>query len=128
MSELTTKHLSCLQGALKRLLGKPVEGAMAYIRCLPVAVMRELSESDNFKIKGWTIYLVAGSSQTGKRIITADRAVDLRESKRESILLMVDSNGAGAGMDGIYGATREVREHELLDEALKQALREKDLD
>src|SRR5262245_23063377 len=36
---------------------------------------------------------------------------------------MVDSNGAGAGMDGIYSAVREIREDELLGEASKQALK-----
>src|SRR5262245_58141940 len=123
MSELTNTHIACLQGAFKKLLGKAVEGAMAYVRCLPVVVMRELSESGDFNIKGWDVYFVSGGVEKGARTVSADRAVDLREEKRGSTLLMVDVSGAGTGMDGIYSAVREIREDELLDEASKQALK-----
>ena len=55
------------------------------------------------------------------RTITADRAVELRESKEEAVLLLVDTVLAGAGMDGIYSAAQEVGEISLFNQALRLA-------
>ena len=41
------------------------------------------------------------------RTITADRAVEMREDKGDATLLLVDTDRAGAGMDGIYSASRK---------------------
>ena len=55
------------------------------------------------------------------RRIAADQAVEWREGKGQATLLLVDSGRAGAGMDGIYGATREIGESELFKEAIELA-------
>src|SRR5208337_660355 len=61
---------------------------------------------------------------TSARTITADRAVEMREAKEGAEILLVDTERAGAGMDGIYSATREVDEASLFDEAVRLAERE----
>jgi DNA polymerase III delta prime subunit len=45
----------------------------------------------------------------------------MRETKTGSILLLVDTTKAGAGMDGIYSASREVDEANLFSDALRFA-------
>ena len=56
---------------------------------------------------------VADSDDADLRTITADRAVEMREAKGDATLLLVDTHLAGAGMDGIYSASREVDEASL---------------
>lgn len=58
------------------------------------------------------------------RAITADRAVEMRETKGDAVLLLVDTARAGAGMDGIYSAALEVDEARLFTEALRLAAHE----
>ena len=48
----------------------------------------------------------------------------MRESKGPAALLLVDTQKAGAGMDGIYSAAREVEEAVLFKAALGLAARE----
>jgi DNA phosphorothioation-dependent restriction protein DptH len=64
---------------------------------------------------------VADSDDAEGRTITADQAVELREEKAEPLLLLVDAIRAGAGMDGIYSAAREVDENGLFKEAMRRA-------
>ncbi len=63
-------------------------------------------------------------SDASSRTITADRAVEMRETKAEALALLVDTTKAGAGMDGIYSAAREVDEASLFKEALRLARNE----
>jgi DNA phosphorothioation-dependent restriction protein DptH len=70
------------------------------------------------------VWRVADLEETETHTITADRAVEMRESKGNPILLLVDTLRAGAGMDGIYSAAREVKEKELFDEAIALAAHE----
>jgi DNA phosphorothioation-dependent restriction protein DptH len=116
-------QVGCLQDALKKLLGKPSEGTMAYVRCLASEVVAELGQSPAMKIPGWDIYVVVDNDGRGGAFITADQAVNLREEKRGSILLLVDVKAAGAGMDGIYSAVREIGEGELITLAISQAMK-----
>lgn len=67
---------------------------------------------------------VADADNESARTITADRAVEMREAKAAAVLLLVDTARAGAGMDGIYSAAREVDEASLFGEALRLARRE----
>ena len=106
-----------LAKAFAKLLGRSTSGAMAYVRCLPPDIVRTLAKDSRFKIKGWQIAAVVESEQTEERLITADRAVEWREDKQDATLLLVDSAVAGAGMDGIYSAAREINERELFDTA-----------
>ncbi len=64
---------------------------------------------------------MADADDEGTRTITADRAVEIRETKGEASLLLVDTAKAGAGMDGIYRAAREVNEASLFTEAVRIA-------
>ncbi|MDP2432599.1 MAG: hypothetical protein Q8O33_11265, partial [Pseudomonadota bacterium] len=100
---LTENAAPILALALSELLGPALAGSMAYIRCLPGEVARELA------------------ADVTARAITADRAVEWREDKAEAVLLLVDTAHAGAGMDGIYSAAQEISEVELFTNAKAQA-------
>ena len=74
-----------------------------------------------FAPAGWRALRVADTDDEARRTTAADTAVELRETKGEATLLLVDTGRAGAGMDGIYSATREVGEAELFTEAERLA-------
>ncbi len=118
---LTELHATCLRDALTKLLGKPTEGTMAYIRSLPADAMHSLCADGILQVPGWDIFFVSSLNAPNQRLITADQAVDLREEKRSSVVLFVDPKTAGAGMDGIYSAVREIGESELLPRATEVA-------
>lgn len=118
---LNELHALCLSEAFTKLYKKPIEGTMAYIRSLPADVMRELCANGIFRIAGWDIFFVSDESDNKLRFITADHAVDIRENKCGSVLLLVDTKSAGAGMDGIYSAVRELGESELMPRAINIA-------
>ena len=102
-----------LARSLSDLLGPALPGSMAFIRCLPGEVARELAADERFAVQGWQIALVSHATDAATRSITADKAVEWREDKAEAVLLLVDAVHAGAGMDGIYSAAREIVEAEL---------------
>ena len=97
---------------------------MAFVRCLTPDVVAELAATDSFAPQGWQVFRVAHEGDVRSRTITADGAVEKREIKGDSVLLLVDTDRAGAGMDGIYSASREVDETELFEEARRLALSE----
>lgn len=120
----TQAHGSLLAEALERVLGRPTDGTMAFVRSLTPDIVDLLAhDHDNFHLPDWHIYRVSASGE-GPRTITPDRAVALRETKGSPVLLLVDTNGIGAGMDGIFNAALEVREHELLQVAQRRAASE----
>ena len=114
---LTENAAPILALALSDLLGAALPGSMAFIRCLPREVARELAADQRFAVRGWQIAVVSLAADQATRSITADRAVEWREDKAEAVLLLVDTVDAGAGMDGIYNAAREIAETELFDTA-----------
>ena len=109
-----------LAHALKELLGPSLSGSMAFIRCLPGEVARELASDQRFAVPGWRIAVVGQTADETARSITADQAVEWREDKADAVLL-VDTAQAGAGMDGIYSAAREINEAELFATAKSRA-------
>ena len=111
-------HATLLSTAFEKLLGRPEQGAMAFVRCLSSEVVESLARDRRFAPNGWQVRQVADESDSGTRTITADEAVELREAKNEPLLLLVDTSRAGAGMDGIYSAAREVDEAHLFKEAM----------
>lgn len=111
-------HSVCLSEAFAKLLKKPSEGTMAYVRSLPADAMREMCADGSLQVTSWDIRFVSDEEDGARRFITADHAVDIREDKRGSVLLLVDTKTAGAGMDGIYSAVREIGESELLPKAI----------
>lgn len=118
---LTSLHCRLLAEAFEKVLGRPDSGTMAYVRCLMPEVVENLAQSVDFSPEGWTIRRVADVYDEASRTITADQAVEIRESKSDPIVLLVDTALAGAGMDGIYSAAREIEEAGLFKEALSLA-------
>ena len=110
-------HGRLLARAYEGTLGHPQTGAMAFVRCLTPDVIEALGADVSFAPAGWLVLRVADEDQAGERTVTADRAVEIREAKGEAALLLVDTERAGAGMDGIYSAAREVDEATLFQEA-----------
>ena len=119
--ELTELHARILGQAFQNVLGQPESGSMAFVRCLSPDVVHDLARDTSFALQGWQVLCVAEENSTGARNITADGAVEMRETKKDATLLLVDTVQAGAGMDGIYSAAREVDEAELFEEALRLA-------
>ena len=78
-------------------------------------------DAPNFGVEGWTIAAVV--DKAGPRRITTDQAVEQREDKAEPVLFLIDPLRAGAGLDGIYSAAREITEADLFKEAQKEARR-----
>lgn len=120
----TELHATLLSRVFEKVLGQTGPGTMAYVRCLTPDVVEALASDERFAPEGWHVCRVAGEHITGTRTITADHAVELRESKQDAVLLLVDTSRAGAGMDGIYSAAREIDEGGLFAEALRLAARE----
>lgn len=110
-----------LAAAFTHMLGRPAPGSMTFVRCLPPDVTRSLAADARFAPAGWQIAAVVDCKDTYQRWITADEAVEWREDKGEPALLLVDATAAGAGMDGIYSAAREIGETELFEVALEMA-------
>ena len=115
---LTHLHACILAQAFENVLGQPETGSIAYARCLSPDLTHDLAENSSFKVKHWKVFCVAGEDNRVGHIITADRAVEMRETKGDATLLLVDTEKSGAGMDGIYSAAREVKEADLFEEAL----------
>ena len=113
----TTLHGTLLGRAFERLLGRPERGAMAFARCLTPDIVAALAADADFAPETWRVLQVADRDDEANRTTDADTAVELRETKDEPTLLLVDTGRAGAGMDGIYNAAREVGEAELFTEA-----------
>jgi DNA phosphorothioation-dependent restriction protein DptH len=121
---LNELHASLLSKAFDHVLGSPEMGSMAYVRCLTSDIVETLAKTMNFSPKDWIVWRVADVVDDAARTITADRAVEMRETKGEPILLLVDTASAGAGMDGIFSAAREVQEGSIFAEAIRLAGRE----
>ncbi|MGH7495185.1 MAG: ATP-binding protein [bacterium] len=117
----TELHARLLAEAFEKVLGKPGQGTMAFVRCLTSDVVEELAGDTAFAPSAWKVWRVANAKDERSRTITADLAVELRESKDDAVLLLVDTGRAGAGMDGIYSAAREVDETSLFSQALRLA-------
>lgn len=120
----TDLHSTILSKAFEKMLGQPDAGAVAFVRCLTPDVVEALAADELFAPRGWQVWRVADEQAALRRTITADRAVELRESKGDAILLLVDTARAGAGMAGIYSAAREIDEDCLFSEAMRLATRE----
>ena len=119
--EWTGLHGHLLGRAFEQVLGQAERGAVAFVRCLTPDVVAGLAEDRSFDPQGWKVLRVADLDDAQVRTITADGAVERRETKGGAILLLVDTDLAGAGMDGIYSASREVHEETLFQAALRLA-------
>lgn len=113
----TELHGPLLARAFETVLGRSEFGSMAYARCLTPDAVARLSTDVTFNPPGWRVLRVADVNASEERTITADRAVEIRETKGDATLLLVDTERVGAGMDGIYNASREADEASLFREA-----------
>ena len=122
--EWTRSHGSVLAEAVSRLLGEGRRGEVAFVRCLATRVVETVAaDIERFVIPGWDVFLVCERTDDGPRSISADRAVEIRESKGPAAVFLVDTASIGAGMDGVFSATRELTEVPLFAEATRVALR-----
>lgn len=117
----TELHSRLFARAFEKILGQPQPGSVAFVRCLTSDVIEKLAGDTRFAIGNWQVRRVADKLDEATRTITADQAVELRESKGEPLLLLVDTERAGAGMDGIYSSAQEVDELRLFSQASRLA-------
>ena len=117
----TELHGRVCADAVKKVLGAPDQGTMAFVRCLTPDVVEALANDTSFAPQGWDVWRVADIADSNARTITADKAVELRETKGDPVLLLVDTARAGAGMDGIYSAAQEVDERDFFAHARRLA-------
>ena len=115
------EHQKHFSAALAELLGEPMEGAVAFLRCLPSEQVDALADAEHFTVPGWTVNAVVDTP--GHRRVTADQAVERREDKADATVFLIDTIRAGAGLDGIYSAAREIGEVELFRAAQRHARR-----
>ncbi len=120
------KQADVLAQAFLRLLGKARPGKMAFVRDAPPDVIRRLACDLHFqqilKEQHWQVYGVAEREDKYDNIITSDQAVALREQKGPALLLLVDRQKAGPGMDGVYSACKEIKEEELFKRACDEVV------
>ena len=121
MMEWTNYHANVLRKSFEKILGEMERGSVAFVRCLAPEVMHALAEDTSFVPGGWEVRCVSDSDNEQTKTITADRAVEIREEKADATLFLVDTEKAGAGMDGIYSAAHEVNEKNLFAEARRLA-------
>jgi len=120
-SPVTGAGVRLLNDAFARMLGRPTVGAMAFCRSLKPDVVEALAADPAFSPGDWQVCAVTGEADAAGRQITSDQAVELREDKCDGVLLLIDPQRAGAGMDGIYSSAREISEKDLFDRTVKIA-------
>lgn len=118
---ISSRHVQHIANALAELLGPAIPGSVAFLRCLSSELVDALIDAPGLEIPGWTVRAVVDVALQNR--ITADQAVELRENKGDPILFIIDPLRAGAGLDGIYSAAREIGEAELFKAAQDRARR-----
>lgn len=116
--------VSVVAAALAQILTKlkPESGNMAFVRCLPGEIAgRLVLSAARDGLAGWRVAFVTESDEHAEVRIGAAQAVELRETKGNPTLLVIDPEQPGAGLDGIFSATTEIRETELFLQAVKEA-------
>lgn len=104
-----------IKRAIENLLGSSSDGDIAFTRAFSYHDICQILR-DGIPIHGWNV--VGVGSKNGDGWVTADQALKLRESKGSPTFLLIDAHSAGAGMDGIYSAAREIDEKTLFKEAI----------
>jgi DNA phosphorothioation-dependent restriction protein DptH len=95
---------------------------------MPGDMARDLARAESdFNPKGWEVRIVTDKTDAARRAITSDQAVALREAKGAPLLLLIDTTMAGAGMDGIYSASREIDER-MMQLAVAKEIKNRKLD
>lgn len=118
---VTANQATYLARAFAELVGPAEAGNIAFVPCIPSELIAPLVANPAFRVAGWQVFAVTDSNNDAARSITTDRAVEIRNNKGPATLLMVDVNTAGAGMDGIYSAAKEISEGDLFKKAIGHA-------
>jgi DNA phosphorothioation-dependent restriction protein DptH len=105
-----------LSRSMEHLLGRGADGDLAFTRAFSRDDIQQVLAAGIRAVSEWQV--VAVGSMNGDGWITADQAVEIRESKGAATFLLIDAHSAGAGMDGIYSAAREIDEKTLFKEAI----------
>ena len=103
-------ELEFIEKTFNQLLGPPIAGAVVHCRFMDSETILDMCRRDQGPLAGWYSYGVGNFCKDGARIITTDQAVELRENKNEPILLLVERQLTGAGMDGISSSGRVIEE------------------
>ncbi len=109
-------NTEALRRAIVSLLGPGNPGDMAFTRALSSADIDQILQENRNSAGGWCLVAVGNSEAPGW--IKSDAAVEIRESKGPATFLLVDAHTAGAGMDGVYSASREIDEETLFEKAI----------
>ena len=112
---LSRSEVRLLRKAFEKLLRDPPLGAVVFCRCLRPEFVEALAATKEFTPALWDVRAVTETDDPASRQIRSDQALALREGKGDGVLLLVDAQRAGAGMDGIYSASREITEADLFD-------------
>ncbi len=110
------KLIPFLNQVFSELVGNASNGNVTFCRCLSPNVVELLASSMKFCPEGWRVYAVIQEQNESRRCITSDQAVELREEKGQAILMLIDVQRAGAGMDGIFSASRELTEEMIFSQ------------
>jgi hypothetical protein len=106
--------------ALSEHLGNARKGDLVFARFFTVEEISRVVADSVGGLSGWQVFGV-GEAGRSQGWITGDQAVEIREDKGQATLLLVDAAHAGAGMDGIYNAARELAEDTVFQMAIEHA-------
>lgn len=119
---LNVNQINLIRDSLCEILSKTHQkGTIAYLKFLSSGVIDELCKNENFKIDDWEIFGVTDKKNPKHRLITSDKAIEIREDKEGSVLFLIDSSKVTTGLDSIYSAGREIKEYEFFKLAIKRA-------
>jgi DNA phosphorothioation-dependent restriction protein DptH len=120
-------HLKIIFQAFTEILGPSFTGALAYCCFFETHFITSICKVDGIDLGGWKLYGVGDCGDIRGAVISTDQAVEMRENKNEPTILIVDRKSAGAGMDSIYSAGREIKEsvfykkaHEIARKSLER--------
>lgn len=110
----------CILKALSDQLGHASNGDLVFARFFTVEEITRILEDCVGDLSGWR---VAGVSEMayGASWLRGDQALEIREDKGQATLVLEDPAHAGAGMNGIYNAARELAEDTVFEEAITHA-------
>lgn len=110
----------CILRSLGQHLGSVRNGDIVYARFFTTEEISRVLDLCSGRSKEWRV-LGVGEAVKQPNWITGDQAVEIREEKGQGTLLLVDADHAGAGMDGIYNASRELVEDAVFQTAIEFA-------
>ncbi|CAG4907784.1 ATP-binding protein [Acidithrix sp. C25] len=120
-------NVASLTDTVIRLADTAEKGAVAYLRTSePTLINRlclELSATKGNRVRDWNLFVVDDTpDQRSSFVILGDEAVELRETKDQALIFIINDKHQESGLDGIFSAGREISEVDLIDEYRKALL------